>query len=122
MKVKALFVIMALLLIAVTANAAEEMTLTAERIEFRQDKNGNEYAFLVFNSLPKRSPSGIVYNEQLTGTIPSWEKEALAQAKKIKPGTRVVLIADKRSWNGNDVLRVKAIHPAGGAAKPAGLK
>ena len=108
-------------LTAFTARAAEELVLTAERIEFRQDKNGNEYAFLVFGAQPRKSPGGLVYSEQLTGTIPSWEKEALAQAKKIKPGTKVILVADKRSWSGNEVLRIRAI-TAAGQVKPAALK
>jgi hypothetical protein len=88
--------------------AADEMTMTPDRILFKVDKNGKEYAVLIFSS-EKTSPSGMKYQDSIVGTIPAWETSALAAAKTLKPGQPVRMIATTREYNGSPTLRIKAI-------------
>ena len=95
---------------AIPALAAEEMTLTPNSVEFRKDKNGKEYAVLIFSST-KKSPSGMSYTESIVGTIPAWETSALTAAKSLKANQPAKFMVNKSQYNGNDTYRIVACAP-----------
>lgn len=110
-----LMIIVGLMLIAAPAvNAAEELIVKADSVEFKTDKNGKEYATLRFS---KTTTTGrLTYNEQVLAIIPAWQTDALKVAKTIKPGQSVVMAGGWNSYNGNDSFKVKALSLDAGTA------
>ncbi len=103
----AVLAIVTFMFCATPARAAEELTVKAQSVEFKTDKNGKEYASIRFEH--KVTTGRMSYNDTVIAIIPSWQADALKAAKSVKPGQTVTLAGSWNSYNGNDSFKVKAL-------------
>jgi len=67
------------------------------------DKNGNPYAVLIFEE--QRTLNGVNYTAEVIATA---FRRAYEQAKDIKPGDTVNVIAARRTYNGDAAYTIRA--------------
>jgi hypothetical protein len=108
--------ILGFLFCSTPALAAEELTVKADGVEFKLDKNGKEYGIIRFSM--ERNTGKLKYTDSVIAVVPSWQADALKVLKSVKPGQQITMAGNWNTFNGSDSFKVKAV----GIDKPASAK
>lgn len=91
----ALLAIISFMFCSTPARAEQPMTFKPDSVTVLKDKNGNEYVRMLISE--KKNSSGISYTQSTTVNA---YRELVPAASKIKPGSEVTAIVEKREYQG----------------------
>lgn len=103
----AIVAIVAVLMFTIAANLfAADQLINAKigSVIEKLDKNGNPFSVVIIEE--QRTLNGVSYAAEVVGTA---FRAAHEQAKQLKPGDTVKMIAEEREYNGSKAYTIRAL-------------